>query len=51
MIRKCASVAMPCAEEDAEHTAFLAATWSLLGTGTGCPGILTSGQLPKLGIQ
>ena len=30
---QCASAAMPCAEEDAEHTAFLSCgTWSLLGT-------------------
>ena len=29
---QCASAAMPCAEEDAEHTAFLSCgTWSLLG--------------------
>ena len=39
---QCASVAMPCAEEDAEHTAFLSCgTWSLLGTELDAP-ILTA---------
>ena len=35
---QCASAAMPCAEEDAEHTAFLSCgTWSLLGTELDAP--------------
>lgn len=39
---QCASAAMPCAEEDAEHTAFLSCgTWSLLGTELDAP-ILTA---------
>lgn len=39
---QCASAAMPCAEEDAEHTAFLSCgTWSLLGTELDTP-ILTA---------
>ena len=39
---QCASAAMPCAEEDAEHTAFLSCgTWSLLGTELEAP-ILTA---------
>lgn len=39
---QCASAAMPCAEEDAEHTVFLSCgTWSLLGTELDAP-ILTA---------
>ena len=39
---QCASAAMPCAEEDSEHTAFLSCgTWSLLGTELDAP-ILTA---------
>ena len=39
---QCASAAMPCAEEDVEHTAFLSCgTWSLLGTELDAP-ILTA---------
>ena len=39
---QCASATMPCAEEDAEHTAFLSCgTWSLLGTELDAP-ILTA---------
>lgn len=39
---QCASAAMPCAEEDVEHTAFLSCgTWSLLGTELDTP-ILTA---------